>query len=92
VYLLPVDSTLVAPQQLPPVRNDFQLATADLRYTFTPKLGLAVGYRLDAYDAEDFALSPGTLTTPLIPTSFNLLYQWRPYTVNTGSVRLLYSW
>jgi MtrB/PioB family decaheme-associated outer membrane protein len=92
VYVLTPDSTLTPPQQLPPVWNTFHVGTADLRYTLTRQLGIGVGYRFDRYDVEDFALSPGTLNSPLIPGFVNLMSQWRPYEAHTGSVRMLYSW
>jgi hypothetical protein len=82
----------VPPQPLEPVRNTFHTVTADLRYTLSRRLGLGVGYRFDGYDVDDFALSPGTLNSPLLPTFINTMNQWRAYDAHTGSVRLLYSW
>jgi hypothetical protein len=69
-----------------------QRATADLRYTLARQLALGVGYWLDAYDVEDFAMSPGTLNSPLLPAFLNVGYQLRPYDVHTGFVRLIYQW
>jgi MtrB/PioB family decaheme-associated outer membrane protein len=92
LYLLPANSTLTPPQQLPPVRNEIQRASADLRRTLTGNVALGVGYAYDRYDVDDFALSPGTLNSPVFPTLFSLMYQWRPYTAHTGSVRIMYRW
>ena len=92
VYTLRPDTALAAPQQLAPVRNDMQRATVDLRYTLTRQLALGLGYWFDKYDVDDFALSPGTLNSPLIPTFVNLMNQWRPYDAHTGYVRLICSW
>lgn len=92
LYLLPSNSTLAAPQQLPPVRNEIQRAGADLRHTLTGNVALGIGYAYDKYDVDDFALSPGTLDSPVFPTLLSLMYQWRPYAVHTGSVRLIYTW
>jgi MtrB/PioB family decaheme-associated outer membrane protein len=92
LYVLPANSSLTPPQQLPPVRNRMQRATADLRYTLARQLALGVGYWLDAYDVEDFAMSPGTLNSPLLPAFLNVGYQLRPYDVHTGFVRLIYQW
>ena len=92
VYELAPDSTLVTPQQLAPVRNALHTASAEVRYALTRVLALGVGYRFNGYDVEDFALSPGTLNSPLIPTFVNLLQQWRPYDAHTGTVRLSYTW
>jgi len=92
LYTLAPDSTLATPQQLPAVHNRIHVARVDLRQTLTSRLGLAVGYRFDGYDVEDFALSPGTLNSPLIPAFVNLLNPWRPYEAHTGYVKLLYGW
>ena len=92
VYELRPDTTLPQPQQLPPVRNVFHVANVDMRHTLTGPLALGVGYRYDRYEVDDFALSPGTLNSPLIPTYLNLMQQWRPYDAHTGVVRLIYTW
>ena len=92
LYLLPSNTTLVPPQQLPPVRNEIQRATADLRHTLTRNLALGLGYAYEKYSVEDFALSPGTLDSPVFPALFSLMYQWRPYNAHTGSIRLIYRW
>lgn len=90
LYLRPSNSTLAPPQQLPAVRNEIQRASADLRRTLTGNLALGIGYAYDRYDVDDFALSPGTLNSPVFPTLLSLMYQWRPYTAHTGSVRIIY--
>jgi hypothetical protein len=92
VYLLPANSTLVQPQQLPAVRNVIRRASADLRYSLSQKLGVGLGYWYDSYDAQDFARSPGTLDSPFLPALIDLMYLNRPYRAHTASVRLLYAW
>jgi hypothetical protein len=92
LYLLPPNSTLVPPVQLPRVHNEIQRASADVRHALTRNVMLAVGYAYDKYDVDDFALSPGTLNSPVFPAQLSLMYQWRPYAVHTGSVRLIYRW
>ena len=92
VYTLAPNSSLATPQPLEPVRNTFHTVTAEVRYPLGSRLGLGVGYRFDGYDVDDFALSPGTLNSPLLPTFINTMNQWRAYDAHTGSVRLLYSW
>ncbi len=89
-YALAPTSTLVAPQPLRPVKNDIQRATADVRYALTRAWALGAGYAFDTYHVDDFALSPGTLDSPVFPTLVSLMYQWRPYQVHTGFVRLHY--
>lgn len=91
-YVLPVVSTLVVPQQLPEVRNEYHRATADVRYTLTRRLALSAGYWLDKYVVEDFGRGEAALNTTLIPAFVNLMYQWRPYDAHTGRVGLIYSW
>ena len=92
VYLLPAKSTLVQPQQLAPVRNKMQRATADLRYSLSQQLGVGIGYWYDSYDAQDFARSPGTLDSPFFPALINLMNLNRPYRAHTASLRLIYTW
>jgi MtrB/PioB family decaheme-associated outer membrane protein len=92
LYVLPADSTIGAVQQLPRIFNHFSLATADVRYTLSTRVGIGAGYRMDNLDTTDFALTPGVMDSPLIPAFLNLQYQWRPYTVHTGFVRLFYTW
>jgi hypothetical protein len=92
LYLLPANTTLAPPQQLPELRNRYHRATADLRYTLTERLALGLGYQLDKYSVEEFGRSPETLNTPLIPAFLNLLYQWRPYDVHSATARLIYRW
>jgi MtrB/PioB family decaheme-associated outer membrane protein len=92
VYAVRPETTLTQPQQLRPVRNVFHVATVDLRHTLTRQLALGVGYRFDRYAVDDFALSPGTLDSPLIPTYLNLMNQWRRYDAHAGIARLIYSW
>jgi hypothetical protein len=92
LYLLPAGSTLAVPQQLPELRNRYHRASADVRRALTSRLALAVGYRLDKFSVEEFGRSPEILNTPLIPAFVNTLYQWRPYDVHSGSLRLIYRW
>jgi MtrB/PioB family decaheme-associated outer membrane protein len=92
LYLLPANTTLVQPQQLRPVRNEIQRASADLRYSLSQQLGVGLGYSYESYDAQDFARSPGTLDSPFFPALINLMYLNRPYRAHTASARLIYSW
>jgi cytochrome b/b6/petB-like protein/putative beta-barrel porin MtrB/PioB len=92
LYELPANTTLVSPQQLAPILNTMQRATADVRYSLSQRFGLAAGYWYDSYDAQDFARSPGTLDSPFFPALINLMYLNRPYRAHTASVRLIYNW
>jgi MtrB/PioB family decaheme-associated outer membrane protein len=92
VYTLAPATTLAAPQPLAPVRNTLHSLSADLRYPLSRRAAMALGYRFDGYDVEDFALSPGTLNSPLLPAFINLVNQWRGYDMHTASLRLIYAW
>ncbi len=92
LYLLTPDTTLAPVLQLPEYINTYHRASADLRYALSPRLALGVGYWLDKYDIEDFSRTPEILAAPVIPAFLNILYQWRPYDVHTGFLRLVYNW
>lgn len=92
VYGLAPNSTLVTPVQLPAVENDFQRATANVRYLLTSKVAIGVGYWLDKYDVQDFAFGRETLTR-LDSTGLLLMgYLYRPYTANSVWARVTYLW
>ena len=64
LYVLPANSTLAAPQQLPELRNRYHRASADVRHALTSQLALAFGYRLDKYNVDEFGRSPEILKHP----------------------------
>jgi MtrB/PioB family decaheme-associated outer membrane protein len=92
VYGLAPNTTLAAPQQLPPVINELQRATADLRYRFTTHFGAGIVYWYDKYTVNDFAMGTQTLTTIAQPSFLMIGYLARPYTANTLSGRFTYYW
>ena len=92
VYGLAPNTTLAPVQQLPPVVNELQRATADLRYHFTRHLGAGVVYWYDKYTVNDFAMGTQTLTTIAQPSFLMIGYLARPYTANTLSGRFTYYW
>jgi MtrB/PioB family decaheme-associated outer membrane protein len=91
LYELAPSSTLAPVQQLPEISTSFRVLSADVRHSLSPRLAVGVGYRLDHFDTDDFALGPGIMDTPIIPTFLNLQYQWRPYDVHTAYVRVAYT-
>jgi MtrB/PioB family decaheme-associated outer membrane protein len=91
LYALAPDSTLPPVQQLPRVLTRFSFGTADARYALSRRLGVGGGYRLDKFDTNDFALTPGIMNSSLIPAFLNLQYQWRRYTMHTGFARVYYT-
>lgn len=91
-YLLPPNTALVAPQQLPDVLNELHRVTADVQYFFARRLAAGFAYWYDKYEVEDFALGPQTITRINMPSSLLLGNAWRPYRANTGWIRLSYYW
>jgi MtrB/PioB family decaheme-associated outer membrane protein len=83
---------LRAPEQLPPVRNELQTATADARYFLTSRLAVGVGYWFDRYIVDDYAYSPATMDRLDPPGSLFLGYLYRPYTAHSAWLRLTYLW
>jgi MtrB/PioB family decaheme-associated outer membrane protein len=91
LYELAPGSTLTPVEQLPEVSTSFAVFNVDVRHSLSRRLAVDVGYRLDHFDTNDFALGPGIMDTPIIPTFLNLQYQWRPYDVHTAYLRLAYA-
>ena len=92
LYVLPANSTLAAPQQLPEVLNALHRATVDVKYFFARHLAAGVVYWFDKYTVDDFALGPQTVSRVNMPSSLLLGYVWRPYTANTIWARVSYFW
>jgi MtrB/PioB family decaheme-associated outer membrane protein len=92
LYLLPSNTSLAAPQQLPPVVNALHRANVDVKYYFARQLAAGIGYWFDKYTVEDFALGEETLTRIDMPGALLLGYVWRPYTANTVWARITYFW
>jgi MtrB/PioB family decaheme-associated outer membrane protein len=92
VYGLAPNTTLPPVQQLPPVVNELQRATADLRYRLSPRFGAGLVYWYDKYTVNDFAMGTQTLTSIAQPSFLMIGYLFRPYTANTISGRFTYYW
>jgi hypothetical protein len=92
VYGAPADSTLPAVQQLPPLKNDLQIARADLTYFARTNIAVRIGYGYERYRVEDFSLSPSTIKRIDLPGSLFLGYVYRPYTAHTGWLSVSYLW
>lgn len=92
LYLLPVDTTLPAVSQLPPIRNDWHQATLDVRHEITRRVLLSVRYAYDRLRVDDFAFNPSTLDRLVFPSTLLLGSVYQPYTVNTVTVKLTYLW
>ena len=92
LYVLPSNSTLATPQQLPLVLNELHRSTVDVKYYLTPRVAAGISYWFDKYIVEDFALGTDTLTRIDMPSALLLGYVWRPYTASTVWARLTYFW
>ncbi len=92
VYGVVANSPLPTPEQLPPVKNELQRATVDARYFVTTRLALGFGYWFDKYDVDDYALNNPRIATNTLTGSLLIGYMYRPYTANTGWLRLMYLW
>lgn len=103
LYGLVTGSPLVAPEQLPPVKNELLRGEIDVTYELTRNLRFGVAYWYDDYDVQDFALGPTTLSglalpavqegQPVVATNALLLgYLYRPYTAHAGFVKFTYLW
>ena len=92
LYVLPANSTLATPQQLPEVLNELHRATVDVKYFFARHLAAGVVYWFDKYTVDDFALGPQTISRVDMPSTLLLGYVWRPYTASTVWARLSYFW
>jgi MtrB/PioB family decaheme-associated outer membrane protein len=92
LYVLPANSTLPPPEQLPQVLNELHRGTLDMKYFFARHLAAGLVYWFDKYRVEDFALDPGAISRIDMPSALLLGYVWRPYTAHTVLGRLSYFW
>jgi hypothetical protein len=92
VYGLAPNTTLPPVSQLPPVINELQRATAEVRHRFTTHFGAGIVYWYDKYTVNDFAAGTQTLTSIAQPSFLTIGYLARPYTANTVSGRFTYYW
>jgi MtrB/PioB family decaheme-associated outer membrane protein len=89
---VPLPTTLPTPTELPPTLSEFHRGTVDLTYALTNRVSLGVSYWYDQYRVADFTLDVDA--NPELARGQALLmgYLYRPYTANTGWIRLLYRW
>ena len=99
VYVVPSVTVIPTPSPLPPVDNRLSTFRTDARYFLTRNVAIGVMYRYEQYRVNDFAMSPDTVNS-IVPlttagaaaSGIYLNYLYRPYTANTGWVRLTYLW
>ena len=87
-----VPTTLPTPVELPPTLSEFRRATADLTYALTRRISIGASYWYDQYRVRDWTLDIDANPDLVRGQSLLMGYLYRPYTANTGWLRLLYRW
>ena len=87
-----VPTTLPTPTELPPTLSEFNRGTVDLMYPLGARLSLGVSYWYDQYRVRDFTLDVDANPELARGQALLLGYLYRPYTANTGWLRVLYRW
>ena len=79
-------------EQLPNVTNTWQALKADVRYMFTPKVGVGLGYWYEKLDIADYATLNNADGSPRIDPlgAIQTGYGNRPYKGQTGLARLIF--
>jgi len=92
IHRAPADTTLVRLVPLPPVRNELETMTGDVRYFLTRRVAIGGTYWYDRYAVDDFAVNDATLGKLALPGALYLGSLFRPYEARTGSLRLIVIW
>jgi MtrB/PioB family decaheme-associated outer membrane protein len=92
VHHQPANSTIAPLLPLPPVRNEIETMTGDVRYFLTKQVAVGATYWYDRYAVDDFAVNEATLQPLALPGALYLGSLFRPYEARTGSVRLIFVW
>jgi hypothetical protein len=85
-------TTLPTPTQLPPTLSELNRGTVDLSYVLTARVSVGVSYWYEQYRVRDFTLDIDANPDAVRGNALLLGYLYRPYTANTGWLRLLYRW
>jgi MtrB/PioB family decaheme-associated outer membrane protein len=92
-YVLPVNTTLAAVSQLPPLFHELHHGVVDARYLVRRDMSIGLVYWYDRYRVDDFALDSDVLNRIDVATGLLLLANsYRPYRSNMFTVRLTYLW
>jgi MtrB/PioB family decaheme-associated outer membrane protein len=87
-----VETTLPPPSQLPPTFSQLNRGTVDLTYALTRRLAIGASYWYEQYRVRDFTLDIDANPDLVRGQALLIGYLYRPYTANTGWLRLLYRW
>jgi MtrB/PioB family decaheme-associated outer membrane protein len=85
-------SSLPTPTQLPDVISDLDRGTADFVYNLNRRFGIGVSYWYERFDVQDFALDAESTGNVARSNAVLIGYLYRPYTAQTGWVRLIVRW
>ena len=92
VYGLMPGSPLTPPVQLPDATNKLQELRIDVRHRLSRRLAATASYLYEPFDVYDFAMDPSVINGIVQPSSLVLGYVYRPYTVHSAVVGLMYFW
>jgi hypothetical protein len=84
--------TLPTPEQLPDVVSNLDRGTLDLVYNFNSRFALGASYWYERFEVQDFALDAESTTNLALSNAVLLGYLYRPYTAQTGWLRLIVRW
>ena len=84
--------TLPTPSQLPDVVSNMDRGTLDLVYNFNKRFGLGLSYWYEKFEVQDFALDAESTGNLARSNAVLLGYLYRPYTAQTGWLRLIVRW
>jgi MtrB/PioB family decaheme-associated outer membrane protein len=96
-YRLAPNTTLPAPAQLTPVLHELFRGTFDVNYKLSARIHIGGSYWYEDYKTDDFALGEAYTSAVVLPftgapNTVMLGYSYRPYTANTGILRMTYLW
>ena len=92
VYGLAPGSPLPPPSQLPDATNSLQELRLDVRHRLSSRVALTASYLYEPFRVFDFAMDPSVVDGIVQPSSLVLGYVYRPYTVHSAVVGILYFW
>ena len=87
-----VPTTLPPPSELPPTLSELQRGTVDAIYAITPNVGLGASWGYERFRVVDFTLDSDANPDLARGQALLLGYLYKPYTANTGGIRLIYRW
>jgi MtrB/PioB family decaheme-associated outer membrane protein len=87
-----VPTTLPTPVALPPTLSELQRGTVDGLYNLNARVAIGASYWYERYRVEDFTLDIDANPDLVRGQALLIGYLYRPFTANTGWVRIVYRW